>query len=77
MWYTSFTGSIIVTFTIEGSNGNVTQITSAICGDISSTQTVTVGNNTLTLDSYITVDGVDKSSECSSSDEVQFIAYNV
>lgn len=65
-YFVSISGSIIVTFTIQGSFGNVTLVTSDICGDLSSGQTVSVGNQTLTLDTYMTVDGRDYYSQCGS-----------
>ena len=52
-----FSGSIVITFTVEGSLDNVTVMTQDLCTWISEGQSYTLGSTTLTLDSYMTVDG--------------------
>ena len=47
----------MVTFTAEGSLGNITALKHDICGVIWDKQTYTLGSTTLTLDNYLEVDG--------------------
>ena len=52
-----FSGSIVITFTVEGSTDSVTLMQQDLCTAISEGQSYSLGSTTLTLDGYMTVDG--------------------
>ena len=54
-----FTGSILITFTVEGASLNVTTLSEDLCTSIKEGQSYTIGSTTYTLDPYMTVDGQD------------------
>ena len=54
-----FTGSILITFTVEGGSINVTTLSEDLCTSIKEGQSYTIGSTTYTLDPYMTVDGQD------------------
>ena len=47
----------MVTFTVEGSLGNVTALKQYLCDDITDQHSYSLGSTTLALDQYMTVDG--------------------